>query len=329
MCTRDRPAVAADALRLAVEQQPPPAEVVVVDAGVDDGELATALGAVERRTGVPCTYVRAEAPSLPRQRIQGVGAVARAEIVVLFDDDAFMHPGCAAALLAVYDADTDDIVLGVEATDTEHPPPAPPAPKVEGGTTWRQRLLARLVMADPVTQFVPYGDAGHCEVPAAVADLGCVRRPVLEGYRMTFRRRAFRLEHPETLLMGSAYMEDYDFSHRVARHGVLVAAPDAFVHHLADSGGRRSHAAVVGTSLCNQALTLRRHGRPRFTKAVAFVLRTAARGLTGIVRDGWAGRQRTATLRATARGLRRALPILAARDATIEARYRASVAVFD
>jgi glycosyltransferase involved in cell wall biosynthesis len=103
-------------IMLAARQSRPPKEIAVVDASPD---WQSSRERISRE--IECShphirfvYERAIQPSLTAQRNQGLD-LATADVVFLFDDDTLMHQGCAAEIMAIYDADTERAVVGVQA----------------------------------------------------------------------------------------------------------------------------------------------------------------------------------------------------------------------
>src|SRR6185436_20169250 len=116
VCTYRRADVLLRCLRAAVRQTVPPAEIIVVDASPDwqdtrdrvMREIAADAPAMNWR------YVKADVPSLPAQRNQGI-ALATADILFMIDDDSILFPDCAEEILNVYAADTNHQIAAVGA----------------------------------------------------------------------------------------------------------------------------------------------------------------------------------------------------------------------
>ncbi|HEX5438858.1 MAG TPA: glycosyltransferase [Gemmatimonadaceae bacterium] len=98
VCTRGRPAQLRRALRSLVEQTPPPAELLVVDNGVQEPE--TRLLVCTEFPGV--RYIPEPVEGLDFARNRGLRS-AREEIVAFIDDDAVAAPGWVARIASVFD----------------------------------------------------------------------------------------------------------------------------------------------------------------------------------------------------------------------------------
>lgn len=96
VCTRGRPLALARALASLALQSAPPAEVLVVDNGPEDGRARAVAGG---RPGV--RYVAEPIPGLDFARNRAL-AEAAGEVVAFLDDDAVADPGWAAALAAPF-----------------------------------------------------------------------------------------------------------------------------------------------------------------------------------------------------------------------------------
>jgi GT2 family glycosyltransferase len=60
---------------------------------------------------------------------------------------------------------------------------------------------------------------------------GRIEVPVLEGFGMSFRATLFATERFDERLRGYSFGEDWEFSHRARRYGVLLVAEGGIVHH--------------------------------------------------------------------------------------------------
>ena len=66
----------------------------------------------------------AGALAFPHRGLLGIAQLQTHEILFLLDDDSFMYPDCAERIMAVYDADADGLVGGIQTGVTALPPPA-------------------------------------------------------------------------------------------------------------------------------------------------------------------------------------------------------------
>ena len=75
--------------------------------------------------------------------------------------------------------------------------------------------------------------------------------PSLYGCNMSFRRRAIRDEWFDEKLSLYAWLEDFDFSTRVARKGRLMLVPEMGLCHLRSPSGHMSHARFGFAQIMN------------------------------------------------------------------------------
>jgi GT2 family glycosyltransferase len=292
------------ALQLALKQTRKPSEVVVVDASANWAETRDRVLS-EIAPGAPdvrWVYVAAEQRSSSLQRNQGL-RLATADIVFLFDDDSLMYPTCAEEIMRVYEADPEHVVKGVQAEPADTSPlDAPiqdttkhPAGATEGlaGQVWKYQLLWKYVlMTDFRADFLPYDGAFPSHpVPGPVRQLNVETDRMFEGYRMTFRRDVITQEQFEPLLLYYAAGEDLDASYRVSRHGLLLIAKEARVHHFRSASGRLSRFSTAALTNLNQALFLKKGARDVTRLRCAFQLllarRLVAEALKDLLRRRW------------------------------------------
>lgn len=100
ICTRDRPDTLRRALDSLLEQEPSPAEIVVVDNGSHGPGVEAALS----RLYPGVRWVREPIEGLNFARNRALRA-ATGEVVAFLDDDAVAKPGWAAAIAAVFRED--------------------------------------------------------------------------------------------------------------------------------------------------------------------------------------------------------------------------------
>ena len=117
VCTRNRPVQLERALSSLLAQQPPPAEVVVIDNAPSDG--ATRDLVCGRFT--TAVYVHEPVPGLDVARNRALAAASHG-IVAFLDDDAVAAPGWAAALYRTFDDPAVGVCTGrVEALTLDGP----------------------------------------------------------------------------------------------------------------------------------------------------------------------------------------------------------------
>lgn len=274
IATKDRIEALRVCITLALEQGRPPAEVIVVDASRDWRGHAERIGGVmAAHPGVRFRYLQAALPSLTVQRNQGI-AEARAAVLFLLDDDSFMYPDCAERIMAIYEADAQGLVGGIQTGTAAHPPRTgieAGARKKKGSRMigkggqkrhgWLRRLvMQRLFLMDKDALFIPYdAPAPLSPVPASLAGQDVVPARLFQGYRMTFRRQAVLDEPFDDLLRYYCPGEDIDASYRVSRRYLMLTAPEARLHHFTAADGRIDRFRTTALSALNQAVLLRRH----------------------------------------------------------------------
>lgn len=277
IATKDRIEALQVCVTLALDQTRPPAEVIVVDASRDWHDHAARIGAImERRPGIGFRHLPAALPSLTVQRNQGI-ALARAAVLFLLDDDSFMYPDCAERIMAIYDADAEARIGGIQTGIAPHPPRdglnagarkrqgarSASAGTSEGGI--RSWLMQHLFLMNKALLFIPYDAPPSARSlpagspPASIAGQQVVPTTLFQGYRMTFRRQAVLEEPFDELLRYYCPGEDVDASYRVSRRHRLLTAPEARLHHFTAASGRIDRFSTTVLSVLNQAVLLRRH----------------------------------------------------------------------
>lgn len=172
--------------------------------------------------------------------------------------------------MRVYEADVDGQVVGVQASDVDTPPPGSvQLPEAEHRLRSGPLLallkkppmswLNRWVLMNELDQFiVPYDGAYHdrpCPPACAAMDVRPIR--VMIGFAMTYRTNVIQQERFNSALRRYAALEDLDASHRVSRHGVLLAARRARLYHHASASGRPNLAIRHAMNVANAAAYLK------------------------------------------------------------------------
>jgi GT2 family glycosyltransferase len=212
--TYNRGEILCQTMKMALSQDYPDFEVIVVDQTLDPPEQVRLF--IEA-AGERLRYIRREAPNLPAARNAGV-RIARGEIIVFIDDDVVIGPGYLASHVARY----GDRSLGGLTGLTLTPTPG----EVDEAETLRSRL----------------GVSGMKER----LNNGCFRTYSIEGCNCSFRKEAIiRAGMFDERFAGSAWGEDTDLALRVKHLGyLLVLDPEIRLVHLAlESGGCRNRDA--------------------------------------------------------------------------------------
>ena len=230
--TFERPASVAKTIGDVVDQLRDGDEVVVIDQSSDEALQQTAACCAEHPRVRHLARIK---PSLPDARNAGIRAT-RAPIVLFFDDDVRLHPGCLDGHRAPYRDPTVGGVVGAIVETRLRPNAATTTNRVERSGRIRTRLDGEKA----------------------------VDIDTLKGANMSLLRRALNEAGPfDPNYLGNALLEDADLSTRVTALGWrLRFAPTARVdhHHLPTGGVRVGRAARW--RFHNTAYFVRRH-RPR------------------------------------------------------------------
>lgn len=208
-CTTDRPLPLADALRDAVAQLPADGEIVVIDQSATEplaqnASMIAALGDPRVR------HLHQAERSLPRARNLAI-ATTSAPILVFFDDDVRIHPGCLAAHATAFADERIGGVVGRIVETRVRPNSAATRNEVDAWGRVRTRLDGT--------------------APQRIGSL--------KGANMSFRRSALVAAGGfDENYGGTAFLEDADASEAVVRRGLqLWFVPSAEVTHLSHPEG--------------------------------------------------------------------------------------------
>lgn len=263
------------ALPLALGQTVPPIQVVIVDSSHDWVVTRQAVQdlAADHPT-IRLDYLRSETPSSATQRNQGVEA-ALGDIVVMIDDDSFLYPDYVERILAVYAADSRGVLAGVNGMNVPAMPDAQVAAglarkadsqeKVAGLRDWVMRyrlgrwISSRILFQDMHTLFLKYEGERTLSVPADFAHLDVTPMTFMSGHGLSVRRAVALAEPLDWSLRYYAALEDLDASYRYGRHGILLRANDALLHHFEVAGGRVKRRTVTTFQLLNMLVFIKRN----------------------------------------------------------------------
>lgn len=298
-------------LRLAVSQNRPPSEIVIVDSS-DDWQTTRQRARDEIGPlcpTVPWCYEQARTRSSAAQRNQAI-ELATTGVLFMIDDDSFMYPECAERVMAIYDADTAESVVGVGPMESAASPLSPEAPAdnehiVSGPPSLKDKLrwqVASLVMVERL--LLPY-DASYPDhpVPDAVANLDVAPTRYLSGMRMTWRTGPARRVMFDETLQRYAAAEDMDFSYRISRFGVIVNALRARLFHAQDPSARLTQHTRALLGLTNLAYLYKRNGYAPNQLLLRYTGRVLTRMAVDLARDLSRGRTSMPYVRADLRAL--------------------------
>lgn len=318
--TLNRVEILSACVRLALRQQRPPGEVVIVDASEDwtanRDRIAAEIAAEAGADAPPLTYVRAEARSLTRQRNQGI-ALCRSDVLFLIDDDSMMYPDCAAEAMAVYEADPELRIACVGLSPVPVPPGRDAANvarkdgKTDAGARLERNPVFRFIRRHLLMQaadlhFIAYDGPLRDDrpLPGGLAPDQAAPTLLIPGYLITARRSVAAAERFDPGLLAYCPGEDLDATYRFARHGRNVTARRARVYHHEAASGRIRRYRAIRLALMNQAYLLRKHSR-RLPRHVALygwrmVRRIPAEALKDALTRRWSFPQLRGALAAAA-----------------------------
>jgi GT2 family glycosyltransferase len=215
ICTLDRGVAAAGVARQALAQLGPDDAVLILDQSDDGGALAARVAAI----GDPrLTLARGPRRGLPEARNRALASTSR-PLVVFFDDDVTLSPGCLPAHRAAFG---DPQVAGTVGRTIERPP------------AWN---------AAPGTCRV--GRGGRVRVHLDGSDARDVES--LKGCNMGLRRAAVDAVGAfDPGYKGTSFLEETDVSERLRRagHRLRFVPAAAVTHHRAPAGGVRAGDAA-------------------------------------------------------------------------------------
>lgn len=254
VCTMSRPASFLRLLESVERQAPRPEQVVVVDASSDDATERALREFLVNLAAFPETSyerVTGDAIGLTRQRNRAV-RLAQFDLIVFFDDDIELLPGCLGELTRVH-RESQEPICGVAAV-------------LENGLSsptplWRLRRALGVV---PTLEPGRYCRSGM-STPWAFLDGGrkLVQGDWLPGCAMMWRTDVARDLRFDESFCGYAQGEDLEFSLRAAGYGRLLVATDARCLHLHEPAGRPDHYRLGYMAIRNRWEIHRRALSPR------------------------------------------------------------------
>ena len=334
VATLDRIEILEACLRCVLGQTRRPSEIVIVDASAAWRAHAQRARSIVDGS-VPLVYVAARRPSLTVQRNQAL-ELARSDILFLIDDDSLMHPDCAAAILAVYEADGEDAIAAVGASEVAEVPAASGLGEAAGAAAdaaalasrrharagripGRGRALAGTALGRWVRDevfldlaerhFVPY-DAHRSRAPVRVPEgVEATPRPHIGGFALTVRRAVAAAEPFDPHLLAYCPGEDLDATYRYGRHGAVVVAHKAHLHHRAVAASRLKRYRVSQLGSLNSAFFTAQHSDARARHIAQYYVLGLRRLLAELLKDVLRGRPSLPQLRGTAAGLVRSVAV--------------------
>lgn len=262
IATRNRAEALRLSLPLLVAQSHPPQRIIVIDSSDDPGPAYQATEAIMGQ-GIPVRFEHGPKGSSV-QRNRGLSFVT-APVVFFPDDDSLCHPGTTEAMMRVYARDTDCQIAGVCAADALDMP-------AHRGVSYDMRadhrrharaMSLRNRVERRVTDLNPFLTLGQmlqqdCPVPSWLPEEQAVRVEWMTGFRMSFRTEAIAAGFEEAF-RGYGLYEDIDASFHATRHGALVGANRARIHHHRFPSGRPDAHNFALMTVLNRAFVVARH----------------------------------------------------------------------
>ncbi|GHG11555.1 glycosyltransferase family A protein [Paracoccus aerius] len=273
--TYNRRDVLLRALPLALRQTEPPVQVVIVDSSEDWEMTRQAVQKLAAdHPAIRLDYLQANTPSSATQRNQGVEE-AIGDIVVMIDDDSFLYPDYVERILAVYAADSQGVLAAVNGVNVSVMPDAQAATGLarkadsrEKITGMRDRVMryrlgrwisSRILFQDMHALFLKYEGERVLSVPSNFAHLDVTPMTFMAGHGLSVRRAVALAEPLDRSLRYYAALEDLDASYRYGRHGILLRANDALLHHFEVAGGRVKRRTATTFQLLNMLVFIKRN----------------------------------------------------------------------
>jgi GT2 family glycosyltransferase len=246
IATTGRPEIVASTVEWLVGLASPPERIVVC--GAADGDVPTRL--VSQFAPI-VEYVTAE-KGLTRQRNAIIDVCSAEDILVFLDDDFLIAEGFVESVVSLF-ANKPDIVLatGNVLADGIN------GPGLKFGDG-RNLLLAKT-----------YGR--HCKLSEVYSGYGCnmaVRMSTVKDNGLSF---------DESLPL-YGWLEDVDFSRRLARYGRIVRCPEMRGVHLGTKSGRTNGVRLGYSQIANPGYLMSKQSMNR-PRAMAIMLRNLAANL--------------------------------------------------
>ncbi|WP_425102233.1 glycosyltransferase family 2 protein [Tropicibacter sp. S64] len=267
IATRNRPDALALTIPLLLAQSRRPEQLIVIDSSDDHAPVAQVVAQTTAgHDAVRVTVVHSE-KGLTRQRNIGLGYVT-ADVVFLPDDDTLFFPGTSAAIMEIYERDTEGKVAAVNPAVSLTPPEGAldgagyamsDAHVAEAKTVPWRTAIGRL-MPDINPRMV-IGKALVDRAPALpwLTELDALHVEWMTGFRMTFRTAAIKTEGFEPVFGGYSLFEDTDASWAVTDHGCVIGANRGKVYHHRFPGGRADRYGLGAMGLANLAYLMAKH----------------------------------------------------------------------
>lgn len=210
--TKDRPEDLRKLLESLMAQSVFPAQIVIVDGSDSPVDVL-----VKSFSQVPITYVREYPPSLARQRNAGIAALdADISVAGYLDDDLELAPDSTERMLAFW-SQSSPIVGGAAFTIVNQPQRGRITGLLSDFFLLNSTAQGRVLASGFATSILPRDET--------------MRTDWLYGGATLWRRAVFEQYRYDEWYIGHGYLEDLDYSHRVARDYELYVVADARCWH--------------------------------------------------------------------------------------------------
>jgi len=279
VCTYKRPESLRAFLDSLAEQDRKPQRLVIVDSSVDDRtEEVVRHHPALASVAISVLYFRVTRRSLTCSRNFALRWVLT-DLVVFFDDDVVLQPGCLREMEAPHRA-YGQRVVGVGAHDLQslrHPDPH-----------WRVRRLLGVVPTLRGGQYTRSGISLPWAFLEPTEDL--VEGDWLTGFAMMWKTAVARQAGFNERFGETSIGEDLEFSLRMGCYGKLLLAGKARVRHLPDLAGRasgfmRGYTAIRNAYVIHRTCLRRRTRADELRFLYAFGVDTLLK-LAAVVRPG-------------------------------------------
>lgn len=269
------------ALQHVLRQTRAPIEIIVVDTSENwEAGKAQAEALLSNRPEIRLDYLTSTIRSSATQRNLAISR-ATGDIVMMLDDDSFLHDDCAERVMEVFDSDKNGIIAGVgasivpdnpaemltNATDTGLEQKDTGKKSIEQmrkfalSTKLGNWFNSAVLFQNAQQLFICYDEPRDREVPDCVSHLNVRPSVFMPGCGMAYRRCLSEKEKFDTALRYYAAFEDLDLAYRLARHGTLIHARAARFHHFEAASGRIKREKVITFQLLNMVVFLKRHAK--------------------------------------------------------------------
>ncbi len=275
--TYNRRDVLLRALEFALSQTRPPEQIVIADSSDDWSETRQAAQALcASHPHIKLDYLESTQRSSATQR-NLAAENCTGDIIAMIDDDTFLFPDCFEQMMALWEADSERQLAGVNAITIEQMPLADAATPgdlarkdsgrgaVAGMRDWLLQyrigkwINTKVLFQDMNSLFLKYDGPRETEIPPAFAAYDVTPMTFMSGHGLSVRREIALKEPFDTSLRFYAALEDLDASYRYGRHGFVLRANSAKLHHFEAAGGRIKRKTATVFQILNVLVFVKRH----------------------------------------------------------------------